>query len=1460
MCDVKANSHHGSGAVLMQQWFRSLGKGFALVLVGMCCYTSAYAATTNANNNCNNANDGVAQNDAYASTNCDTNYRDEALTCEGERAVWGACPPKAIPHKRTKALSFKDLSPYLWYSVPHPTAQLRKYDGPLYRGSKGDSRLVNSMVRGGAANLPSNGRDEQDPKGTKQTFASCVHQIELRNGASSSLSLKERAAIVRLQLDNCANQYILNAAMEPTRKENSPLLVSKDRCQPPERLNAKIACQPLHIELSGLKNEYSVTPYLESAWGRMLQHVQESDVSSEDSVREGVVKYKGYMRRKRGFGPFDGILGSIFNLINTFSALMDTISNLGNMAQFNMQMPNFQQAMRAFQNGFSQMGNQFANFPGQITSGFTNMQNTFARFGANFQNMPANFMSNTFGGFTQGFTNMQQGLQGLGNLPDSVMGGLGDLGNLNAALPNFANMMQNLPQNLGNLQSMIPNISNLPGQAENIGNIMGNLSGDFRPTMNAIGQLPGQVGGAFRSGIQGGMANMSGIPNIVGNMANNTNIVLGFNGADPATQIGNQLDQQSRQLNSINNRLSRGGNMSQVGGNLRDAGRVVSDIPNIDLATGGVVTMSANIGNMNALSNVLNGNSMMQSFNNMPALDTVNQYLGSMRDLESGLNQMRNQMASGQRFGNLTMPQLDSYISNVASYNNFMRGIDTGQLSQIMRGMNQIQRTFNNGSFGNIGNLGNFNSFMSSMSRNLQGMTNMGAFGNILGSMQSNVMGALDFGIDVNFRSAASRMKARKDSEVHPRVSKSVIIRNPLPAPTNVPDIKLTQLAAFPYEEITDPSHPFSPRWHYYVNDRDGYSPWATKYTKENDGNKKYQENSVFCAGERLEDETTKKKEVIKVDVLEYRRKKFDLGENQMYDGIFNRMFFNQYCFNNEGAQEDPCYIKVKVLYVEVEKDLPCFACFGLKTKSSGKGKRTNTPPCATSHSGKDRRIIMSPINGAIGDVIAIITSIPPISQFFEFKVLAGDYYMQPGIPDSGTPIPSVGLYAGALAGGGIPDPLCLIAKLGCPAACSLPNIYRKSSIKKLCRDLRAPYVPMNKLKMRYGLREKDVEEIQAEEQEAGQNQNQQKLKNELPGGVGDGMMHKDHFDNRMPYPRVWDAGRSIQLTPSTQQDPRDQNGKYTSIVGIGREAVPQPDPNQNQQGGASQQPVKARGVDCGENPEACKEERCMIGGWGDDITVAGTEIKQHDPVSSWTELKLYQARTLRDFGINCIGRYERLFKPGAQEDHVLTIAGGTYMERSDSCGLEDGTAQENTNKFKVLQRNFPKAWRGIAGDPGNDGKDAFPKFPTGSASDISRGLDNAKQGDVLIFPNGNAGGSRKGLPLLSYVDVVNNSDGCEDKSGCFVTVLERNFSKWPDACGNTDSWGIESNRRLYKKGTMPSSLRSRIRELDNLDNVSCEDTDLQNCELSDELWDGTEVYHIRKEMRGGNAGSTTTP
>ncbi|MBX9727056.1 MAG: hypothetical protein K2X09_07310, partial [Rickettsiales bacterium] len=134
-----------------------------------------------------------------------------------------------------------------------------------------------------------------------------------------------------------------------------------------------------------------------------------------------------------------------------------------------------------------------------------------------------------------------------------------------------------------------------------------------------------------------------------------------------------------------------------------------------------------------------------------------------------------------------------------------------------------------------------------------------------------------------------------------PHLPKGVTLDNPLPIPKDFPEeIRLSSIASVQYEEINDPTHPFSPRWDFLLNDRDysnlsldligspevpviiqaGLTTYMTKV-----------KNSVFCAGVRNaekdeKDEKKKEDAEVKVDVLEFRRKVFE-------DSLKKRVAYN---------------------------------------------------------------------------------------------------------------------------------------------------------------------------------------------------------------------------------------------------------------------------------------------------------------------------------------------------------------------------------------------------------------------------------------------------------------------------------------------------------------------------------------------------------------------------------------
>ena len=347
-------------------------------------------------------------------------------------------------------------------------------------------------------------------------------------------------------------------------------------------------------------------------------------------------------------------------------------------------------------------------------------------------------------------------------------------------------------------------------------------------------------------------------------------------------------------------------------------------------------------------------------------------------------------------------------------------------------------------------------------------------------------------------------------------------------------------------------------------------------------------------------------------------------------------------------------------------------------------------------------------------------------------------------------------------------------------AACDpLEPRINTTTVASMCEKLRAPVTPLNKLKMRY------FDPEHAEE-------------SELPSGVPEGLSFAEYFGGNMPFMRLHDTGRSIQTSTDSEQDPMDDKGKYTAIVGVGREAI--------------------------AGDAEFKDQRCLLGGWGEPTAFGGTAIEQlPDPVTSWTELKLYQMRSIRDKHVYCIGRHEKLFKPSGTEEILLYLLGGELDN------IEDKYAS-------------PFTWRGYMIDIDEDRR--FPNFSE-QKPDLIAGLDEARVKDIIILPrNGSGEDEMPGLPRLAYVTAVNNQEGCDDN--CYIEVRMQDDGDAPDTCGTTDASGNEPVTRYFYKPDHHSLDENQYDMIGS--EMSCANQNLKNCVL--ETWDDVELYRIREDSR----------
>ena len=678
-----------------------------------------------------------------------------------------------------------------------------------------------------------------------------------------------------------------------------------------------------------------------------------------------------------------------------------------------------------------------------------------------------------------------------------------------------------------------------------------------------------------------------------------------------------------------------------------------------------------------------------------------------------------------------------------------------------------------------------------------------------------------------------------------PQLPDGTTISNPIAPPSPFPEVLLSSISAIQYEEIVDPSHPFSPRWDFVLNDRQYSSPVTAAYTTNSLAiyalHYLYMsdtKNTIFCAGVKKADkepDAKKKKDLeVPVDVLEFRRKPFE-------EALLRRTTYNAMCYNApalwpSGTQAlfivapfSYCYqiTGFSFWYPWIyAKDQACWKCFGLNGKVDDEQSH---PPCTTNYLGKDLKMVGSWFPGG-------------------FNLFRRD------------------------------------------AQCNYPLQKKDDKYKMdlVCKDLRKPYTQINKLKMRY----------HNPDDKDDPNGDNVVLKD--PGaitasgkkdGALEGMTFKEYFGNHMPYPKLWDTGTSLRRSSSansSDQPETDVTGQYTAIVGIGRESAAK---------------VAVNGMAAGDDGKTPEErytdQRCKAGGWGgmagdlarstgapwfSDLSGIGmSKVWLPDPVTSWTEMKLYQTRTLRNVGMSCLGRYEKVFKPGSAENMILLAAGAEWSKLTvTKCEKDTGGRTKNckdmtlkeyadagkpnsdnaTVYIKQLQKEaWPNAWRGyMAGGPlgGTNLFDPnkFPNFGGNSGLGTDLGLDHAQLGDIIMLPFGAKNvppvpfSNSAGLAKLAFVietRLENNSD-CDAKHDCYVKVLEPDNGKWPDSCGTTDTWGEMKTRYYYKPGHLPEPA---IKEFDRIKSTKdCEDSRLGFCEQSS--WSSLPIYRIRLDSRKG--------
>lgn len=549
-----------------------------------------------------------------------------------------------------------------------------------------------------------------------------------------------------------------------------------------------------------------------------------------------------------------------------------------------------------------------------------------------------------------------------------------------------------------------------------------------------------------------------------------------------------------------------------------------------------------------------------------------------------------------------------------------------------------------------------------------------------------------------------------------------------------------------------------------------------------------------------------------KVDILSFRRNAFVPEMNK-------RIELNQQCYRNTGPYSNPCCLRTGGLFPKCIPQ-PCWKCFGLFGK-------TETPPCSTSWSQESDR--------------TILTIYRPTKGF---------------------------------------------RKLPCG-----------ESAPSLCEKLRAPYRMANMVKIRRSQCGSPKSELDVN-----------------PDGScaspGEGMHFTSYFGNHMPYPIQHDTGAPIRdiFGPANQQHPLDYAGQYASIVGVGRPRISgggnlasiwkQPDHASDIANSLTPISTAHAAAGGGGAPSnSTHDERCKYGGWGAEDKCMGMEFatpgapasngRSADPTTAWSEYLNYVATGIRKYNMNCVMQQHKAFAPLDAVSKALARCGAaTFQRQVCTRRNQDGSSTACTGDaqpgdyWENRPMTWPLAYRGQTCSANQLKEDmklplnqriCFPYFGAREEPNISRGLDNAKPGCIIIMPTGGVGDARgdgganssesdSKKPLMPTVSCIisaqNNASNsnCASKGNCHLIVSTADDGQYPDVCGNTAYSGEPMNRTIYKPGMLPESIGNELMDIQRQNKVTnptkyCENPQFGYCEL--EGWNDVMVYCPNDDVRG---------
>lgn len=1292
-------------------------------------------------------------------TNCDMQYKETELMCEN-KTVTASCPTQPMPMKTTEQKSLiKDFSPYLFAYARDPDDASRPYTGTYYRGTKGSLAQVFGLF-----GKPAVGGKRQD---------ACVPQLVFPKSFSS---IEEQAKMVRLELDNCTNQYILNGALSALQKENSTLLSNEDPNDPSAKFSLKTHCQPIKT-VKDDKNEYFASEYIKAAWIKLLKdptYRKNEKAKLEPHLPDGVTITNPIDPPANFPDVRLSMIGAIeYEEINDpshpFSPRWDFETN-----ERDKYSPKTKDYGGDEKNGVFCAGDKSSTITKVDILSFREASLKFDDKITKRIEFNKNCKSNSEG---QAYPCCKVKRNGSLNPVNWTckLQPCATCYKFSAAAPTCATDYITKPDRkkvskkylpvhpalrIAGFASALSNMSlsslnSLTGDKLNVGQALSVVSSPIKILSSVAGNSPLSAALPLLS-TQANMMSalaLTGLPTnaIQSALGGQLNLLSALPTNLPIANVQGLLSGQLNVMNAISSQLPLGDALSgvravqsalslqpvtatlgQVSGMLNSQVRMAQNLANsITSVPQAVARMSLQVQQITALNSTMNVQQAITS-GVLDATGLEGMMDSTVGDVQGLLKAQINGVSG--LVGMTDMRQYTSQLSQqVNAISSLSRNLPVGQVTSML---NSVQGTLG----GVAGNLAGATGVLKNISLGTNLDQLRGALGSQLGSI-SGLTGSITSTQLSSILGAQQGLLGSLGSGV------SAMGLGDISTALNGQLAGLSSLSgSLPISQVT--------------NLLSGQVGTLNNIVNSTAG--------------------------------------------QLTGAITSQ-------FN---AAINPIKAQLGSVSSEVRKQL--------NSITSGLTSQLNSA--------------LGPITSQLNGALKGITSALPLKSLS-------------GVLDSSLmgKIPGLNSIPGIPKMPSLELPYILVKATPFPrtAKCN-PNELgsaNKPSMESLCSDLRAPFTPINKLRMRY--------------------HNPDDTKNiTLTEGVPEGFTFKEYFKDdtetnaaHMPYPRLWDTGRSIQKNPSDKQDPMDVLGQYTAIVGIGHEGSPESTSTPSS-GGSSSRADMAKEI-------SKQDQRCLYGGWGSAPSMGGVKIeKLPDPISSWTELKLYQTRTIRDFNLLCLGRYEKTFKVGSTENVLLNTLGGeatmAYIERCNkdrsSCTLktlaedkkDNGATPDGGHTITSTRTvDIPLLWRGYLSATEDDQR--FPKFGGGSGS-TKTGLDDVQIGDIILLSRGGASeGEKPGLPKLGLVSEINlpGSSNCADKKYCYVKVIEPDNGKWPDICGTTDSWGEMKVRYLFKPGMLPQAAQDEYKRIKTT--TDCVDTHLSYCELSD--WNNVKYYRIREDV-----------